>query len=140
MARSLGVMFKQLMSSLFSKPATFMYPGDRHEPPARFRGRLVWHDEQCIRCNLCVRDCPGDALELVEREDGSVDAKGKPMKDLVAKMERCIYCGQCAWVCPKDAISFEQRYELATMDKTQVKMITIAAPAQAAEDKEPVAE
>ena len=131
MSRGLGVMVKELLSNLFAKPATVLYPFDRLEPPERFRGRLIWNDELCIRCNMCVRDCPAEVLDLVEREDGALDAKGKPKKDLVAKMYRCIFCGQCEWVCPKDAIRFERVFELAQADKHTLQMYTEhTAPAE----------
>jgi len=122
MGRSVGVMFKELMSHLFKKPATVLYPLQRLDPPERFRGRLIWDDTECIRCSMCVRDCPCDVLELVERDDGSVDDKGKPVRDLVAIMKRCIFCGQCSWVCPKDALRFERVFELAQADKNGLRM------------------
>ena len=122
MPKTIGVMFKELISHLFAKPATVLYPLERLAPPERFRGRLIWNADLCIGCNMCVRDCPCDVLELVERADGSVDDKGKPIKDLVAVMDRCIFCGQCSWVCPKDAIRFERVYELAQGDKSELKM------------------
>ena len=122
MGRSVGVMFKELMSHLFKKPATVLYPFERLDPPERFRGRLIWDDEKCIRCSMCVRDCPSEVLALVERGDGSVDDKGKPVKDLVGTMSRCIYCGQCAWVCPKDALRFERVFELAQGNKSELRM------------------
>ncbi|HCU34723.1 MAG TPA: ferredoxin [Armatimonadetes bacterium] len=144
MSRGLGVMVKELLSNLFAKPATVLYPFDRLEPPERFRGRLIWNDELCIRCNMCVRDCPAEVLDLVEREDGALDAKGKPKKDLVAQMYRCIFCGQCEWVCPKDAIRFERVFELAQADKHTLQMyVEHTAPAQeepAAADEAPAAE
>ncbi len=129
MSRGLGVMVKELLSHLFAKPATVLYPFDRLQPPERFRGRLIWNDDLCIRCNMCVRDCPCDVLELVEREDGALDAKGKPKKDLVAQMYRCCFCGQCEWVCPKDCIRFERVFELAHADKHNLKMYTEYEPA-----------
>jgi NADH-quinone oxidoreductase subunit I len=122
MARTVGVMLRELISHLFRKPATVLYPGERLAPPERFRGRLIWNDDLCIRCNLCVRDCPCEVLDLVERPDGSVDDKGKPIRDLVAKMDRCSSCGQCAWVCPKDAIRFERVFELAQATRDELKM------------------
>ncbi|NLJ35789.1 MAG: 4Fe-4S binding protein [candidate division WS1 bacterium] len=138
MAKTVGVMLRELMSHLFRKPVTVMYPSQRLTPPERFRGRLIWNDDLCIRCNLCVRDCPNEVLALVERPDGSVDDKGKPIRDLVGKMDRCSSCGQCEWVCPKDALRFERVFEMAQPSRENFKLYVEhnppAAPPEAEQD------
>lgn len=113
MPKSLGVIVKEVLSNLFKKPATVMYPAEYRRPPERFRGRLVWNDDRCIRCNMCARDCPADVLHFVRRDPEMTDKRDKPIEDMIAIMERCIYCGQCEWVCPKDAIRFEGVPEMA---------------------------
>lgn len=54
------------------------------------------NEDDCIGCGLCVRGCPYNAIELVEREDGKV-AKVIPAA--------CKGCGVCNAVCPTWAIS-----------------------------------
>ena len=47
----------------------------------------VWDKAKCIRCNLCVKNCPQNAIN----EDYNVTDN------------RCIGCGICSAVCPKSA-------------------------------------
>ncbi|MEA1973034.1 MAG: 4Fe-4S binding protein, partial [Candidatus Cloacimonadota bacterium] len=47
---------------------------------------------KCIGCNICVRKCPVDAIEMVDRK-------------AVINTDECIECGICEKVCPTDAIS-----------------------------------
>lgn len=115
MPRSLGVMFREVITHLFRKPATVMYPAEYRKPPERFRGRLIWNTDKCNRCSLCVRDCPCDVLALVPWQDAPEGER--KAKDLAAIMERCIYCGQCSWVCPTGAIRFEGVQEMAEVQR-----------------------
>lgn len=49
--------------------------------------------EKCIKCGLCRKECPVDAI----REDFSID------------QSKCIGCGKCAELCPTKAIYTKQR-------------------------------
>lgn len=49
------------------------------------------HD-QCIGCGMCIKDCPTNNLELVN-------------KKAEVKTQGCIMCGHCVAVCPKAAVS-----------------------------------
>ncbi len=55
----------------------------------------IIHDK-CIGCQMCVSDCPVDAISV--NDDGTV--KIDP--------EACINCGKCFQVCPVQAILFEK--------------------------------
>lgn len=57
----------------------------------------------CVRCGLCVRDCPYDTLSLAEL--GSDVATGTPY--FVARNIPCEMCEDipCAAACPTDALS-----------------------------------
>lgn len=59
----------------------------------------------CVRCGLCVRDCPYDTLSLAEF--GSEVATGTPY--FVARNIPCEMCEDipCAAACPTDALSKE---------------------------------
>jgi ferredoxin len=58
--------------------------------------------DQCIGCELCVRQCPNDALAMV----GGVAA--------VAAPEDCNYRGLCQEICPTEAISLAYEIMLGT--------------------------
>lgn len=75
----------------------------------RRASRLVWvrpafSDTACIRCGLCVRACPVEALKLPS------DAC-RPL----LSFSRCISCSCCHEVCPHDAIRMTQSRLLRTL-------------------------
>ncbi|MFA6631014.1 MAG: 4Fe-4S binding protein, partial [Kiritimatiellia bacterium] len=51
----------------------------------------------CVRCGLCVKACPVQALSL---------PAGAPVPLLNG--QRCISCSCCHEICPKDAIRMTQ--------------------------------
>jgi electron transfer flavoprotein alpha subunit/NAD-dependent dihydropyrimidine dehydrogenase PreA subunit len=69
-------------------------------------------DEKCIGCSKCVRACPYDAVEVVERK-----AKFKPS---------CTECGACVGSCPTDAIEL-LKDSGSKMDITLYKGIMVFA-------------
>jgi nitroreductase/NAD-dependent dihydropyrimidine dehydrogenase PreA subunit len=48
--------------------------------------------DKCIKCGLCVNECPEGVLQLTE--NGPIEICG----------EECISCGHCVAVCPREAI------------------------------------
>ena len=58
-------MFKDIITSFFKKPVTENYPAERPHIAARFRGKLHFDPTKCVGCQLCVKDCPSDALEII---------------------------------------------------------------------------
>jgi len=95
-------------SCLFKKPFTREYPAVKVEVPAGYRGRHIFYPDKCISCGLCERDCPANAIELVE-----VSGKRMPMFYL----DRCIFCYQCAESCPREAIELSTNFEMSTTEK-----------------------
>lgn len=53
-------------------------------------------DEGCIKCGMCVKNCPADAIKQ--------EAKNKV--PFIFKSD-CIVCGKCEAVCPSKVISYD---------------------------------
>lgn len=52
--------------------------------------------EGCIRCGICVKSCPADAISWDDEE-----------KDPVINKSECIVCGRCTKKCPKKVIDYK---------------------------------
>lgn len=59
--------------------------------PQGLGGFPIINDDQCIKCNLCVKICPEIAMKSDEK--------------IINMQERCIRCGLCESRCPTAAIS-----------------------------------
>jgi hydrogenase-4 component H len=108
---SITPMVKEVLSHLLIKPATCKYPFVKCEVPEGFRGKQVFDINLCVSCGLCSRDCPAQAIEMVE-----VNGKRRPLIHL----DQCIFCYQCAESCPRNAIKSSKLFELATTNKSDL--------------------
>lgn len=101
-----------ILRSLFRTPATRHYPIERTPVPERLRGELHWNSEKCTGCAVCVKDCPADAIELLD-----VDRANKRFI-LRYHADRCIFCGQCAQSCRFKCLELSSdRWELAALNR-----------------------
>ena len=96
---SIFTLSKMVLKSLFSKPATYMYPVLKREPIVGSRGSIVNHIDQCTFCTLCQKKCPTDAI-VVDREK----------KTWVIEPMRCITCNACVDACPKHCLEMLTSY------------------------------
>ena len=90
---------KMVMRSLFSKPATLMYPVVPRIPTPITRGHVSIDIEKCILCGMCKRKCPAQAIEVIRLE-----------KSWEIDTYRCVQCNCCVEVCPVKCLKMEGSY------------------------------
>ena len=101
------------IKNIFQKPATTSYVGKGSpDVEKRYRGRLIYHADDCINCRLCMRDCPTGALKIIN-EGTKEDKKMKA----VLNVDHCIFCCQCVDSCVKKCLSYSQDIDFACTDK-----------------------
>jgi NAD(P)H-quinone oxidoreductase subunit I len=108
----LGSLIGDIFKSLFRKPATILYPAERIHAPERYRGQLFWEPEKCSGCQLCVKDCPSNAIELIVLD--------KVNKRFVMRYDKdkCTYCAQCVASCRFSCLNMNSgQWELAALRK-----------------------
>jgi formate hydrogenlyase subunit 6/NADH:ubiquinone oxidoreductase subunit I len=109
---NLGAMLSDVLGSFFKKNATRQYPLNKIPAPDRLRGKLVWDPAKCTGCQLCIKDCPSNAIELIV-----VD---KVSKRFVMRYhaDRCTYCAQCVVDCRFKCLNMSStQWELASAKK-----------------------
>jgi hydrogenase-4 component H len=124
MSLKLGAMLPEVMRHLFKKVATVPYPFQKLKVAKGFRGRPVMDAKLCIGCQMCVRDCPSEALEI-NKESERTDEQGKVIKSfsMTLYLDRCTHCAQCEEICPKKAVTLDEQYEEAAFDRGALKFI-----------------
>ena len=109
---SVGLMISDLLRSLFKQPATELYPFVKIPAPVRLRGKLIWDPTNCTGCQLCVKDCPANAIELI------VIDKANKRFIMNYRADHCIYCAQCVVSCRFNCLRLSNEdWELAAAHK-----------------------
>lgn len=65
------------------------------------KGMVVFDEERCKGCELCISVCPMKILTLHQTK---INSKGYHPAS-VADPQRCTGCGSCGVICPDGAIS-----------------------------------
>lgn len=119
-----GKMVGLALASVTQKPATRNYPFEKVPMPNRFRGMIKFTADKCIGCKLCVRDCPAAAIGIRKIADKQFECD--------IDNSKCIFCAQCVLSCPRAALESSPEYELAVINRDQLKMVYRGEPRPAA--------
>ena len=104
-------MLKIVLSNLFRKKATRLYPVQKRQSFADARGEIVNNIDSCIFCGLCSRKCPVSCI--------TVDKASRVWKH---NPYQCIYCGLCVENCPTKSLTQKPEYAPATYGKTETSL------------------
>jgi len=108
----IGSMVGDVLRAFVQKPITQRYPFERREAPEAFRGKLMWDLSNCTGCQLCIKDCPANAIELL------IVDRAKKRFVMRFHMDRCTYCAQCVVNCRFNCLSLSHtEWELAALSK-----------------------
>ena len=97
----------------FKRRVTLEYPEHKQVLPNTFRGKPDWNCEKCIACKVCEKVCPANAI-CIDKQLENISFN--------LDLSKCIMCGNCMYYCPKSAIVLSKEYELATDDKSLLKI------------------
>jgi formate hydrogenlyase subunit 6/NADH:ubiquinone oxidoreductase subunit I len=120
-----GAMLGEVLSHVLKKPATSRYPFVAARMPENFRGKLVSYDSKCTGCKLCMMDCPSHAITITKVAEKQFE--------VIIDLDKCIYCGQCVDSCNRKALQVTQEFELASLDRSTLRVRIGAEPKPAAE-------
>ena len=112
-----GKIINMAVKNFFRKPATIQYPNGSLDIVDNYRGRLTYDPTDCFGCGLCVRNCPADAIKIINegtRKDRKMKAK--------LNVARCIFCCQCVDSCIKKCLSYSQDIDLASLNKSDLEV------------------
>src|SRR5690625_1036284 len=95
---------------------TVQYPDERVDLPIGYRGIPVLLSDsegsiKCVSCELCVRACPVQCIELQSHREPGQKIKVLDVYNLDSTW--CMYCGLCVEACPCVALAMSDQRELA---------------------------
>ena len=103
---------KEAVTKLFSKPSCRMYPQVPSEAAPGYRGRIVFHPETCINCNVCERVCAGGAITHTEEK---VEEGVKVTRSF--DLGSCTFCNTCADFCSRHSIELTPDYHMLGIEE-----------------------
>ncbi len=112
MKKNIGAVLSEALGSLFKKPATSEYPKKKREIHKSYAGMISFEQDKCIGCQICVRNCPANAIKITKVADKVFSCE--------LSLANCIFCSQCVLSCPKKALHTTDSFELAQTDKSKL--------------------
>ena len=84
---------------MFKPSVTIHYPDEKLVPFEKYRGALLFDAGTCISCNLCVKACPSNCIQL----ENATNETGKKIAKVAwysIDFGKCNFCRLCEEACP----------------------------------------
>ena len=124
-----GALIPELLGTIRKKPVTRQYPFVKAVVPEGFRGTPRFDPALCKGCQVCVRDCTAEAIEITQKPP---DPNAPPLPEgqkpprvffMTLYLDRCVHCARCAEACPTKSIKLYTEFELANFTRDALKLI-----------------
>ena len=102
-------MIQNILSNLFSKPATRDFPAKSREYAENGRGSVDFDTENCFYCGACAMKCPANAIDV-----------NRPEKRVTFDLYKCVVCGCCAEACKRGCIQMNNQYNHPAYEKSEL--------------------
>ena len=109
--------FLEGISNIFKPVLTNKEKFENAKDAENYRGKLIFDENACIGCGICIRVCAGEAItKEVTPVEGGQEIK------MTFDLSSCTFCGLCTDFCPKSAIKTTKEVMMATNDKEKLKI------------------
>lgn len=109
--------FLEGISNIFKPTLTDDIPVDEVKGCENYRGKIVFNENSCIGCGICMRVCAGDAIS----KDIKAIEGGQEIT-MTFDLFSCTFCGLCKDFCPKKAIELTDEVIMVATEKNQMKI------------------
>ncbi len=105
-------LLREVISNIFSRPATIQYPREPAAVSSEYRGLHYPDLNKCIGCSLCMVDCPANAIKMVKLPSDYKNPKNPKGIYPVVDYGKCVFCYQCVFVCPVKAYITSNKFDM----------------------------
>ena len=107
--------------TMFRPAITVQYPTEKLVPYDGFRGALLFDEETCISCNLCVKACPSYCIFL-ENDKNEAGKKIAKVEWYSIDFGKCNFCKLCEEACPTipKSVWHSLDYELSFFNRDEM--------------------
>lgn len=117
----------------FVKPGTRVtqqYPNNREtlQMFERMQGEVAMphndnNEHRCTGCGICELNCPNGSIEIITKWEIIDEKKKKAIDKHIYHLSMCTFCGLCVKVCPSNALKFDNTFEHAVYDRSQLTKV-----------------
>ncbi len=119
------------ISYFFTTPITMKYPEEKPVIPPGHRGLHGFDEDKCTLCQMCVKNCPVECIEI----EGLGRARDTFLLKYDVDYSKCLFCNICAEVCPTSCVYLTEKYNLASATRGEC-VLHLARPKTEAEIEE----